>query len=79
MQIFQTTINENGRIVIPAALRAKLELKAGDKLIFNLSDDDEITIENPAKSLSKLRKILKQKNKNNLSQELIDMRRNELI
>jgi AbrB family looped-hinge helix DNA binding protein len=35
----QTRLNENGRIVIPAAIRRKLDLKPGDVLLLRVEDD----------------------------------------
>jgi AbrB family looped-hinge helix DNA binding protein len=34
------TINENGRIVIPAAMRKALKVKPGDELLLHLEDGD---------------------------------------
>lgn len=37
--IFETTINEKGRVCIPAQLRKKLNLEPGEKIIFQLNHD----------------------------------------
>ena len=79
MQDFHSIINENGRLVIPVAIRKKLNLKAGDKLVVNISEDNDIIIHNPKQSLNKIRNILKQKSKKKLSEELINIRRKEII
>ena len=33
-------VNENGRVVIPAAFRKALGIRAGDVIVFRLEDDD---------------------------------------
>jgi len=40
MQEIRTRINENGRIVIPAAIREALGIAAGDELILRLHDNE---------------------------------------
>ena len=35
----ESTIDEKGRVCIPADLRQKLNLKAGEKIIFQLNDN----------------------------------------
>ncbi len=37
--IFETTIDEKGRVCIPAQLRKKLNLEPGEKVIFQLNND----------------------------------------
>jgi AbrB family looped-hinge helix DNA binding protein len=36
----RVTLNENGRIVIPAAMRKALKVKPGDELLLHLEDGD---------------------------------------
>ena len=76
MQEFHVTINENGRLVIPAPIRKELNIQKGDELVINLSDDNDIRIQTVKNSLKNLQNILTAK-KLPLSQELIKMRRNE--
>lgn len=38
METYRATINENGRILIPAAVRAAMHLKAGDEVTLILND-----------------------------------------
>ena len=78
MQNFYTTINENGRLVIPAAIRKQLDLKKGDEVIINLSEENDIRIQTVKQSLNKLQDMIKEKDLA-LSQELIKIRRNEKI
>ena len=40
MQSYQTTLGENGRIVIPAAFRKELGIKKGDRLGLRLEDGE---------------------------------------
>ncbi|MFT6077393.1 MAG: AbrB family looped-hinge helix DNA binding protein [Rickettsiales bacterium] len=76
---YNATISENGRIVIPAIIRKELDLGIGDELIISLSNDNDIILHSPKQSLQKLQNIFKSKHKNNLSDELINMRRKEEI
>jgi AbrB family looped-hinge helix DNA binding protein len=36
----RVTLNENGRIVIPAAMRKALKVKPGDELLLHMEDGD---------------------------------------
>jgi AbrB family looped-hinge helix DNA binding protein len=76
---YNATLSENGRIVIPATIRKELDLGIGDELIISLSNDNDIILHSPKQSLQKLQNIFKSKHKNNLSDELINMRRKEEI
>ena len=38
------TIYANGRIMLPAEIRRRLNIKAGDSLAFFISQDDEIIL-----------------------------------
>lgn len=79
MQSFHTSLNDNGRLLIPATIRNQLGLKPGDELIINLSTKNEIVIQDPKQSLRKLQKMFKEKGKKRLTDELIKMRRKEKI
>jgi AbrB family looped-hinge helix DNA binding protein len=70
-------VSENGRIIIPAIFRKELNIKSGDELILRLSPDNEIIIHSPRQSLQKLQDFAVKKNKTNLVDVLIDMRRKE--
>lgn len=70
-------VSENGRIIIPAIFRKELNIKSGDELILRLSPDNEIIIHSPRQSLKKLQDFAVKKNKTNLVDVLIDMRRKE--
>ncbi|MES2677706.1 MAG: AbrB/MazE/SpoVT family DNA-binding domain-containing protein [Pseudomonadota bacterium] len=76
---YSTTINENGRVVIPALIRKELNLQAGDELMISISDEKDIIFHSPKQSLRKLQNIVKSKNKKNLTDKLIDMRKNEKL
>ena len=79
MQEFHTTINENGRITIPATIRKELNLRTGSDLIIKISPENDIVLHSPKQSLQRLQTIFKSKKKSNLAQELIEMRRKEKI
>ncbi len=79
MQEFHTTINENGRITIPATIRKQLNLKTGSDLIIKISPENDIIIHSPEQSLQRLQSIFKAKKKSGLAEELIEMRRKEKI
>jgi AbrB family looped-hinge helix DNA binding protein len=76
---FNTIISDNGRVVIPASIRKELQLKSGDELIVTLSNEKDIIFHSPRQSLQKLQNIFKSKNKKNLVDEFINMRRKEEI
>lgn len=76
---YNTTISENGRVVIPATIRKELKLEVGDELIVSLSNDNDIILHSPKQSLSKLQNLLKAKKTGSLAEELINMRRKEEI
>jgi AbrB family looped-hinge helix DNA binding protein len=76
---FNTIISNNGRVVIPASIRKELQLKSGDELIVTLSNEKDIIFHSPRQSLQKLQNIFKSKNKKNLVDEFINMRRKEEI
>lgn len=76
---YNTTVSENGRIVIPATIRKELKLKIGDELIVSLSNDNDIILHSPKQSLSKLQNLLKAKKTGSLVEELFNMRRKEEI
>jgi AbrB family looped-hinge helix DNA binding protein len=40
-----TRVNENGRIVIPAKIRAQMDLKPGDSVLMKLEEDGVLRIE----------------------------------
>lgn len=60
----ESTIDEKGRICIPAELRRKLNLKAGEKIIFQLNDNSltlrkAIKAEELSKKVNKFHKSVK--------------------
>ncbi len=55
----KTKMNENGRLVIPAAYRKMLDIKAGDEIILRI-DEDELHISNLRNALKRARKLVKQ-------------------
>ncbi len=76
---YNTTVSENGRIVIPATIRKELKIEIGDELIVSLSNDNDIILHSPKQSLSKLQKLLKENKTGSLTEELFSMRKKEEI
>ena len=79
MREYKATISENGRVVIPSIIRKELNLRIGDEVILRISEENDIIIHSPKQSLAKLQSIFKSKNKSNLVEEVINMRRKEEI
>jgi len=78
MEDFHVSINETGRIVIPAPIRKKLNLRKGDDLIVKLSEQNIINIQTQKQYLDKLQNLIKSKDKKlTLSEDLINMRKEE--
>ena len=75
---YKTKINENGRLVIPAAFRKALDIKPGDEVIVRM-EDDELRIFNIRHALKRARKLIKQyiKADTKLTESLIHDRRLE--
>jgi AbrB family looped-hinge helix DNA binding protein len=76
---YNTTISENGRVVIPAIIRKELKLEVGDELIVSLTKDKDIIFHSPKQSLRKLQNLIKAKKTGSLAEELINIRRTERI
>jgi antitoxin PrlF len=53
-----SSISEKGQVTIPKEIRDKLALKAGDKLVFVMEEDNEIAIHKATGSTKKLSSIL---------------------
>jgi AbrB family looped-hinge helix DNA binding protein len=72
----RTSLSENGRIVIPAAYRKALGIKAGDEVILRL-EDDELRITTMKRRLERARRRIRQYVKPgvSLADELIAERR----
>lgn len=56
--LYTSTVTQKGQATIPAPLRKRLGIKAGDKLIFD-EKDQEIIIKNHAKLVEELAGSLK--------------------
>ena len=69
-------INENGRVVIPAAFREALGIRAGDELVLRL-EEDELRITTMKQRLERARKLVRKyvKPGRSLVDELIAERR----
>ena len=69
-------VNENGRLVIPAAFRKALQIKAGDEVVLRL-EDDELRISTLKRRLERAQRMLKRHLKpgESLVEELILERR----
>jgi AbrB family looped-hinge helix DNA binding protein len=75
----KTRINENGRIVIPAEIRARMNLKPGDTVLMKLEEDGVLRIESHMARIRKIQDELKKYVKPGalMSDELIADRREE--
>ena len=69
-------VNENGRLVIPAAFRKALQIKAGDEVVLRL-EDDELHISTLKRRLERAQRMLKRHLRpgESLVEELISERR----
>jgi len=72
----RTRVNENGRVVLPAAFRESLGIKAGDEVVLRL-EDDEIRIATRKGQVERVQKLVQRyiKPGTRLSRELIQERR----
>lgn len=72
-------INENGRIVIPAEIRAKMDLKPGDFVLMKLDEDGVLRIESHMARIRRIQEELRPYSKPGvlMSDELIADRREE--
>jgi AbrB family looped-hinge helix DNA binding protein len=75
----QARINENGRIVIPAEIRARMELKPGDAVLMKLDEDGVLRIESHMARIRRIQDEMKKFGKPGalMSDELIAERREE--
>ena len=55
----RATVTSKGQVTIPAALRARLELEAGDQLVFIVRDDGTVLLEKDTRSFNDLKGIVK--------------------
>lgn len=71
-------VNQNGRVVIPAAFRKALGIKAGEKVALRI-EDDELRITTMEKRLERAQRLVRKYIKPgvSLSDELIAERRRE--
>jgi AbrB family looped-hinge helix DNA binding protein len=74
----RTRLNENGRIVIPAAMRAALGLQSGDEVIL-IIDDGELRLTTAARRIERAQRLVRKHVPKgvSLSAELIADRRRE--
>jgi AbrB family looped-hinge helix DNA binding protein len=54
----RVTLNENGRIVIPAAMRKALKVKAGDELLLHMEDGD-IHVTTPMQRIRRAQELVR--------------------
>ena len=75
----KSRINDNGRILIPAAIRRSMGLKPGDALVMSLEDDGVLRIESQLARIRTIQEEFKKfANRGTLaSDELIADRREE--
>ena len=74
----RTRLNENGRIVIPAAMRAALGLQSGDEVIL-IVDDGELRLTTETRRIERAQRLIRKHVPKgvSLSAELIADRRRE--
>ena len=74
----RTRLNENGRIVIPAAMRAALGLQVGDEVVL-IVDDGELRLTTAARRIERAQRLVRKHVPKgvSLSAELIADRRRE--
>lgn len=72
-------INENGRIVIPAEIRARMNLKPGDSILMRLEEDGILRVEPHQARIRRIQQEFKKYAKPGAraSEELIAERREE--
>lgn len=78
MESFRVTINENGRIIIPAPIRKDMHIKAGDELTLTYNDSN-LQIETRKQVIKRVQKFFMQRLPKDVSlvDELIQERREE--
>ena len=78
MRPVRAKLNENGRLVIPAAHRKALGLRPGDEVLIRL-EGDELRISSVRDALARARRLIRQyiPDDQDLTQSLIDDRRRE--
>ena len=69
-------LGENGRVVIPKEIRQTLDLKTGDKVIF-IIENGEVKLTTRPALVKKLSGLFASDDRRNLTQELLDERRDE--
>lgn len=76
MEEFRTRLNENGRIVIPAAIRERLGIGPGDELVLRI-EDNELRIISMRHRLQRAQQLVREhvKGGRSLVDELIAERR----
>ena len=69
-------VNENGRVVIPAAFRKRLGIRAGDEVVLRI-EDDELRISTLRRNIARAQRLVKKHVKRDVSlvDELIAERR----
>ena len=71
-----TRVNENGRVVIPAAFRKRLGIRAGDQVLLRI-EDDELRITTLKRNIERAQRLVRKHVKpgTSLADELIAERR----
>jgi AbrB family looped-hinge helix DNA binding protein len=74
---YRTILNENGRIIIPAALRKQLHLQSGEELVIRV-ENDELHIFSVHHALKKAQAVVRKFAKNkDLVKKLKSMRKED--
>lgn len=78
MEPVRTRLNENGRLVIPAAIRKALDLLPGDEVVLAV-EDDALRIVNPKRAVREAQDLIRRyiPEGEKLSEQLIAQRRVE--
>ncbi len=59
MQTYRVPVTSNGRVVIPAQLRAQLGIKDGEEITFQVSDEGDVTLSTREQAIRKIQTLFK--------------------
>lgn len=64
---YKVSINKDGRILIPSAIRKEIDIKPGDALILYIDSQKEIHISSSRNELQAIQNFVKKHNPDNIS------------